>query len=547
MGGHIPGGGPFDFYPVGSTDISSAADETTHRTKAIDALKVKGDQKEKQLVSQVEGTLKSSAANAMKDPAHHAKDVNGKALFASACLREFGQAIDKFNFSKKSKPRCVSKLNSVYAKAGANNFGVPDVDYPEDATDKEKGDLDDDHLDDVGSAGKAKLAELKKEYHHLEGWLDGMAQDSANRLKRGPNAKDLKELYSIGALPSWVWMVYPDVNFNKVTIKRLPYDLRNLTAAQLKELTKGIVLKSTKAFIEGEVDLLSWHVEGKAEAQYKVFGDGHVEMVLRLEAGLGRNITVGGQKVGVSGGGTAELALQFKSAAEAQEFLDNLDDKAFDLDWGDAAHAPEAIAQNVASYVMAQNIKDARVGVYGQASIDFGGDSGQVSLRAEGYYDLADGERGIKLTGKAHVEGGGASADAEVSADLTMGENYDFKSLKLEAKVSGSADAQAMGIDIPGLGAGEEAQITFNVDENNPYAKQITEAASSGNMTKATQLAVQHAQVVVKQSHIVSESGEEIDAKVFGQGAHVEYGVEHHQADKVWVKPTYSQQYLEVQ
>lgn len=324
--------GPFDFYPVSSSEVSAAAEDTTNRLKAVDSVRSQVEKDHRSLLGSVEGTLRSSAANAVENPVKHAEDINQKALFAAGALQMFATAIDMFDFYRQH-PRSVSRLNSAYMRAAANNFGVDDPEYDKDATQEEKSDTFDGWVSHVHRAGKATLHDLKVEYGHLEDRLDSDAKKVAKMLNEGPNAEDLKTMYANGALPSWAALVFPNVDFDDVKIKRLPYNLRDMSKQELIQwmaahpgigdnLRKALERLRPKATdtrvqhaevitISGDlaVSAGAFHVEGKYLVQY--LANGQVRFT---------EIVGGGAGVGAAGGARLDIDLgetEFRSGAMA--------------------------------------------------------------------------------------------------------------------------------------------------------------------------------------------------------------------------------------
>lgn len=91
-------------------------------------------------------------------------------------------------------------------------------------------------------------------------------------------------------------------------VNQTPTSMDDLTPEQLAELLgDDVTIHTISAYLEVEAELATWEIEGKAQADYKVMADGTVVMALHLEAGLGREIEVGGAEADVGGGATTDL------------------------------------------------------------------------------------------------------------------------------------------------------------------------------------------------------------------------------------------------
>lgn len=363
-------------------------------------------------------------------------------------------------------------------------------------------------------------------------------------LDRGPNESDILALWQAGALPSQANVVYPDINFNKVKIDQLPYDLRSLSPEELKEIADGVAIDTLKGYIEAEIELATWKVEGKAAAEYKVMADGTVVMSLLLEAGLGREISLKGPEVNASGGVSTQLELTFGSPQEAAEFLDGLDDAAFDLKWHEATHAPDAVARNVAEYVLdGNNVTGFKAGIYGQASGEFDHAIGRGELegRIDGWYDVVKDEYGLKLSasveGELGEEDSGYSGTGNLSGEVTLDGDREFDQLKLTGAISASAANEKFGVTLPNTSTGQGVDVELLVTKDDPGYEQIADAVRGGDMERAADLAVDSGRVVIRQTTVETLADEEhgVDVGPIGEVA-VKYGATAEHANQVWVR-----------
>ncbi|WP_030483289.1 hypothetical protein [Nocardioides aequoreus] len=333
-------------------------------------------------------------------------------------------------------------------------------------------------------------------------------------------------------------------------VTQTPESMDDLTPEQLAELLgDDVAIHTISAYLEAELELATWELEGKAQADYAVMADGTVKMKLALEAGLGREISVGGAEADVGAGATTELELKFDSVEEAQAFLDGLDDAAFDLGWRDATNAPAAVATNVAEYVMDQDISSFRTGVYASGEVEFDAPwaRGAIEGRAEAYYDWAEEKYGVKLEATAEADLGrtapgqqetGYGAAAGLSGELQITRDGDFDSLTLRGEMSASAANANLGITAPpGSSSAMGVDVQIKVDADNPALEDIKAAIGEGDFDRAKDLALDNGELVVRQtvSERISSGEVDVDAGPIG-GVEVEYGADAETATQVWYR-----------
>lgn len=544
--------GPFAPYPVTGDQVRGEADAIMAKFEAVGKVYTETSATHRGLFGSIEGFLVESAAGSTAALMVTNSDINDQATYAAAATRHFGDRVDEYNDTKTGSPRAVRYLNNAYAATAVSTFGVSPVTYPPGATQQEQNELDSDYDAAVASQREQAQGQLRAEYHQLQQWIEDRGNEIAAMLDRGPNESDILKLWQAGAMPSWANLVYAYINFNKVQIDQLPYDLRSLSSDELKKIADGVALKTLRAYIEAEIEIASWEAEGKAEATYKVMADGTVVMTLLLEAGLGREIAVAGSEVDASAGLTTELELTFDSPEEAQAFLDGLDDAAFDLDWGDLPVAPAAVAHNVASYVMAQDVTGFKGGIYGKASAEFESSfaTGEAEGRLDAYYDFVKEEYGVKVAasveGELGSQGSGYSGSARLEGEMIFDENEDFQSLTLSGTLSGAVANQKLGLDIPNTSTAQGVDVRLKITKDDPGYEQIVDAARGGDMDKAAELAIANGQVVVRQTTTEILASEEKEYKLFGQGAEVEYGASAEHANIVWVRQPGTNYYVPI-
>lgn len=326
---------------------------------------------------------------------------------------------------------------------------------------------------------------------------------------------------------------------------QLPPSLDGKTPAELaKLLGDGVAVDTISAYLNADLELASWKVDGAAEAKYETMLDGSVVMSLHLEGGLGRDIDTGGADLSVEGGATTDLELKFANAEEAKKFLDGLGDAALHFGWRDIGNPPAAVVKNVADYVMKQDIESFRAGAYvsGKADFDSPWLRADLSGRADAQYDFVKHEVDISLTADAHADVGADKhdPDAAATADATGKVVLDArdgspKSFSLEGSLSGEVANRELGLDGGTTGVGADYSVEVSTD--NPHWHDIQQAASDGDIDKAKELAYQYGKVTYRTytTEDLGSSHHDIDVKV-GK-ADVSYGVKDEHATQIWVKP----------
>lgn len=337
-------------------------------------------------------------------------------------------------------------------------------------------------------------------------------------------------------------------------VAQTPTRMDEMTPEQLADLLgDDVAIDTITAFLEAEAEFATWEIEGKAQADYKILADGTVKMALHLEAGLGREISVGGAEADVGAGGTTDLELKFDSVEEAQEFLQGLDDEAFDLGWRDVGNVPGTVATNVAAYVMEQEITSFRTGVYASGEMEFDQPwaRGAIEGRAEAYYDWAQDAYGVKLEASAEAElgdrGSGHSAAASLSGEVQVHQNGDFKELTLSGKLNASTANENLGLNLPpGSSTGQGVDVQLKVDENNPAREEIEAALGAGEFDRAKDLALANGELVVRQTTIEEIASEEHEIDIKVAEAEVRYGASAESANRIWYREPGRSQVLEV-
>lgn len=551
-GGGGSSAGPFSPYKATSATVRGSADTMMTKMTGVRDVYTETVTDHSSLFGNLEGIFAQAAERSTASLKVTNSDIFDQATYAAGCTRLFGDRIDEFNDTKGGDPRSVRTLNDEFALTATSTFGVSPASYPLGADQADRDRLDADHDSAVNEKRQHAQGVLRAEYHRLEQWIEDQGNDVAAKLDRGPNEADILSLWQAGALPSWANVVYPHINFNKVKIDQLPYDLRSLSPEELEKIADGVAIKTLRAYIEAEIEFASWEAEGKAEATYIVMADGTVVMRLALEAGLGREISVAGSEVDASAGLTTELELTFDSADEADKFLEGLDDAAFDLSWGDLPHAPDAVAANVAEYVMRQDVTGFKGGVYGKASAEFQNTyaDGEAEARLDAYYDFVKHEYGVKVAASVDASLGdkdsGYSGSASLEGEIKFDDNEDFQELTLKGNMDAALANDKLGVDIPNTSTAQGVDVELKVTKDDPGYEDIVAAVKDQDFDKAADLAIHNGQVVVRQTTTEILASEENEYKVFGQGAEVEYGADVEVANQVWVRQPGTNYYVPI-
>lgn len=391
-------------------------------------------------------------------------------------------------------------------------------------------------------------ARVQRETREQDKRIDQIAADIDRALKRADAA-------DVGLARAMISSIEYNVRGGDGTIAQaiaiqLPPSLEGLTPQEIAEKLGGdIGLATVKAYLEGEMPLHRWFkAEYGVAADYKVMMDGTVKMSLQVEGGIGAALAGSGAGASLMGGRTGEVEISFKTEEEAQRFLNGFEDAATDIDLSNfrtGGGLAGSLVQNVAEYIRTQEVTGLKTGIYAKGEFEFDTNfvKGDASGRIDAYRDFDQDEYGFKVQGSLSGEdrqsgvGGSASFSGELKTDL----DGTPKSLSLTGEVSGKVTAEKLGIDIPGGRGGAAADVELKVDQNNVMWNEIQEAVNRGDMDRATDLAMDHGQVVVKQTAI---GGTEFDAKRPEGG--IEWGTESKTTNQVWVRDANSDEIVQI-
>lgn len=331
-----------------------------------------------------------------------------------------------------------------------------------------------------------------------------------------------------------------------------PPSLDKLSPKELaKKFGSEISLATMNAYLEGEAKLTSWmKAEFGARAEYQVMMDGTVKMNLHVEGGLGlaamgEGATSGG--AGLSAGRTGDFEISFDSKEEAERFLNGFEEAAKDVDWSNyhtlGAGVAASVRENIAGYIDRQNVTSVKTGIYGKAELGFEAPyaKGGVEGRVDGYYDLKKDEYGLKVAGMVSAEhkSSGAALSAAIDGEVKTNSNGQPKELSLSGAIGGQLASERLGINIPGASQGHGVDVAIKMDDKNPLWHDAQAALKRGDVDRAVDLAMDHGQVIVKQSASV---GNEQDAGNPGTDA----GTEVKSTKNVWVRDANSNGFTQI-
>lgn len=225
----------FEYYSVTSASVRSAANDTRSKGDATHELMSKVESAHKAAVTAVEGAFEYTVIHAPDQATQVARQIGRKTVWASCQLEEFADAIDVYNTGS-SRPRSVSKLNSAYREAQANDFGVPARHYPSGATQAEREAVDEAWSDDYVAAYGSLMNELRGEYAKLGEDLDTAADNVAAKLEREPTEDEIREAWAAGNMPLSTMLLWPDLKLSPSDIEGgLPSDLAEMTDEELAD------------------------------------------------------------------------------------------------------------------------------------------------------------------------------------------------------------------------------------------------------------------------------------------------------------------------
>lgn len=284
---------------------------------------------------------------------------------------------------------------------------------------------------------------------------------------------------------------------------QLPPSLDRMSPEEIAEkFGAEIAIDTIMTYLEGSIPVYKFlTADFEGTAQYRVMQDGSVLMSLKMGAGVGLGID-GEVEASAGVGGFTDFDIRFKSKEEAERFLAGLDDAARDVSWIAGRPMPTGLAE----YIDDQNVTSKKVGVYGKADIGFDTPYAESSTgaRAEGWYDEAKKEYGIKVGGSLDVKGGvpeagvKAGASFDFSGEIKTDSRGAVQEVSLSGALTGEVANHRLGLDIPGLGSGGGGDVELKMNKDNVMWGEMEEALKSGDVSRAASIAMDHGQVVVR-------------------------------------------------
>lgn len=324
---------------------------------------------------------------------------------------------------------------------------------------------------------------------------------------------------------------------------QLPPSLDGMTPQEIAEkFGNEIAIDTMMAQLEVGVPIYkAINLDFGGEAQYSVMQNGDVKMSLKTALGLGFGEDTQGVEGKIGAGAFTDYELTFKSQEEAEKFLDGLDDAALNgLLGGQSARQAAIIA-----YINEHDVTSARVGVYGKGEIGFDTPyaDGSSSGRAEGWYDgkKDGGEFGIKVEASmdAGFAVGGSGATGGGSVDLSGEVKTDKqgvpKEITLKGALTGEMANNKFGLNLPNVGSGGGGDVELKMDNDNVMWHEMNEALTKGDMSRATEIAMDHGSVVVRAT-TVTTNDQDISS--------VEGGVERTSSQHTWVRPPNTNEFV---
>lgn len=331
-----------------------------------------------------------------------------------------------------------------------------------------------------------------------------------------------------------------------------PPSLDDLTPEELaKKFGSEISLATMNAYLEGEAKLTSWmKAEFGAKAEYQVMMDGTVKMNLHVEGGLGLAVMGEGAAsggAGLSAGRTGDFEISFDSKEEAERFLNGFEDAAKDVNWSSyhtlGAGVAASVRENIAGYIERENVTSVKSGLYGKAELGFEAPYAKAGAegRVDGYYDFKKDEYGLKVAGMVSAEhkSSGAALSAAIDGEVKTNNSGQPKELSLSGAINGQVASERLGINIPGAAQGHGVDVAIKMDDKNPLWHDAQAALKRGDVDRAVDLAMDHGQVIVKQS---ASTGNEQDAGDPGTDA----GAQIKATKNVWVRDANSDGFTQI-
>lgn len=332
-------------------------------------------------------------------------------------------------------------------------------------------------------------------------------------------------------------------SLQEASASQLPPSLDGMTPQEIAEkFGNEIAIDTMMAQLEVGIPIYkAINLDFGGEAQYSVMQNGDVKMSLKTAVGLGLGEDGKDVEGKIGAGAFTEYELTFKSQEEAEKFLDGLDDAAVKgLLGGQGARQAAILA-----YINEHDVTSAKVGVYGKGEIGFetpyadGGSSG----RAEGWYDgkKDGGEFGIKVEASLNANvavgdsGSRSGGSADFAGEVKTDKQGTPKEITLKGALTGEMANNKFGLNLPGVGSGGGGDVELKMDNDNVMWHEMNEALGKGDMSRATEIAMDHGSVVVRAT-TVTTNDQDISS--------IEGGVERTSSQHTWVRPPNTNEFV---
>lgn len=335
-----------------------------------------------------------------------------------------------------------------------------------------------------------------------------------------------------------------DGSIDEAIKSQLPPSLDKMSPAEIAEILGGeIATETISAYLEAKIPVYKGiFADVGIKADYRVMLDGRVVMNLHAEGGLGAMLGQPGKNASVSSGATADLGITFDSKEEAERFLRGLEDASKDVN----IVAGKPVINGIAAYINNENVTSRKIGLYGQGEFEFDTRYAKAdgNGRIEGYYDEEQDEYGIKIEGSfkgsAHGSadtGIGGSASVGLAGEAKTDGDGRLKEVSFSGAVSGGIMNEKLGREIPGISSGANVDVELKMKPDNIMWHEMNEAMRSGDVDRATDIAMDHGQVVIRHTKITDGS---VD---FGAG---EAGTDATSTTSAWVRDANSRELVHV-
>jgi hypothetical protein len=217
--------GLFEHYPADPQTVYASADAIQQSAGDFDHLSWGVATAHRHATQGVSGLLENPINLSDATIRRNLTAVLQQVVFAAGCTRSWGDAITTYN-------QGIDKLNQKYEAAKASHFGLhgPSLwDYVLHGKLDEYAKARRAYEADVAAADASMVSQLKAEKAStLDEPLEQAAKHVGTLLNQGPTNNTVLDLFSSGALPIAVLMVWPNMDFSSVDMKAVLARLKQL-------------------------------------------------------------------------------------------------------------------------------------------------------------------------------------------------------------------------------------------------------------------------------------------------------------------------------